>query len=295
MYIGRATELRLFGNAPAVIDVPFGALYGDMQNNGAAFGPLKASDVPSSQSALGIAHELGHIICDRLPDLIPDIEGQVRIGLNRIRSTRQQRTIQDAVLPWLEEIVADMFGTALDDLSFARGALKRTNSPVDLLDRGDRTHPIMVIRPYVHLATLSYLAQQIPNYRVTQDDITRLAKDIDTVARGRLDRRFEFASAVTAVPLKAVMEEMLKVVGEIFLAKPGVFREQKMTIGDLLVACANAVPDPDACTLPTWGDDLDQDEERAQPVLDATSLEFADSSPFCSLCHLVGLTCDGCS
>jgi hypothetical protein len=246
IYLGRLAELTLFSpKAPAVLSVPFGALDDD-------------------RSANAIPHEVGHAVFEQLSSFLPELKRQVLNFLADPQPNRQQAALQEIVIDWLGEIVADLVGTALAGPAFAKSALWIAASSEDMVDVADKEHPVALIRPYVHLEALKYLAKNPDFKKDHAAEIEDFEDDVAKIVGTRLNRRFESIPALTVTSLKTTRDEMVKVVKLVLKTELKVLDEK--SLGEILIACCTGKPEDTGAALPEWGEI--SAEECQQFVLD---------------------------
>ncbi len=241
VYLGRLAELTRFSqDGPAVLTVPFGAPY-------------------NYRSELAIPHETAHAIFKQIPGFFPNLERQVMDALDSAEPepNRQQAVLHEMIIDWLPEIVADLAGTALCGPDFANNALWVTVSPDSTVSIADKEHPVALIRPYVHLAALNYLAENNPDFKQNNAaKIDDFKASLAEVVESYLDRRFDSVPALTVVSLKAVKDEMVAVIPLMLSSK---LKGSRKSLGDVLVACATNKPVGDGVALPAWGEISDEE------------------------------------
>lgn len=244
LYLGRLAELTLFGpNAPAVLSVPFGVLY---EGEG--------------RSARAIPHEVSHAVFKQLSSFLPELKRQVLNFLAGTQPNRQQEVLHEMIMGWLDDIVADLVGTALDGPAFAQSALWITVSSDATVGITDEEHPVPLLRPYVHLEALKHLTKKEPGYgQAHAAGIESFKDEFSKVVGTRLSRRFESVPALTVISLKTVKDEMVKVIEPVLDSKLDALGG--MSLGEVLVACAASKPGDTDVALPGWGEIADEKQE----------------------------------
>jgi hypothetical protein len=228
IYLGRLAELTFFNpQAPGLLSVPFGAV------------SHYAGRVPDNRSLLAIPHEVSHAIFERIPGLTPELQSRVMNDLANQdpKPTRKEGLVHKVIVNWMTEIIADMAGTALVGPEFARSALVISIAPDDMVGVTDHDHPVGLIRPFIHLATLQYLAGRSEALQAQyQAGIDSLSQDIKALSGIYLDRRFESLPALTIVTLGQVKAELDKVIARVF--EQDLVTLANQSIGDILFAAA---------------------------------------------------------
>jgi hypothetical protein len=266
LYVGEGTRIQFIGTAPAVISVSLGALSdtnpkrgeapAQLPHSGTGDGTLIALHQDASEndaSALSIAHELGHLACESMPHLIDDLKTKLREKWRN--DTAQMAALHDVMIGWTEEILADMFGTALEGYDFAVSASKLALAPESLFVLGDSEHPIRAIRPFVHVDLLNYFAKRQVPMNHSRSAVERLEGSLTNFITPLLGRRVSLNDSVTVLTLDIVREQLQRMTQLILSAKPAAF--QGRTVGEVLVACvASAAIDEPAGDpeLLDWGE-----------------------------------------
>lgn len=284
-YVSDRASVRLFGNAPPVISVPFSALYEDEKRDGLPAprpyaGGVKGEagdtgeDEPTLRNDRAIAcigHELGHVLVNNISGLLADLEGQVARGLvGRIRNThdRQEKLLVETVLVWLEEIVVDLIGAALMGPDTIRAMINLGRVPDNVQPTSIRKHPPAIIRPRLQLYLLEQLrSRKGDDARSTaarssrdewyNDQLAQLTKDLE-ITSSLLDERFSIPAVVTVVQQKEVLAWCREMVDAILAAKPAALRRRR-SVADILFR----ITEPPVRTtgksigLPKWGEEID--------------------------------------
>ena len=96
--------------APCIIYTPFGA--------------ANKSDLQSEELCRQtIPHEAAHAIFDQISALRDELKFKIGVGLARGGISERQKVIHLVMLDWLDEVIADMAGTALVGPDFAKSAI----------------------------------------------------------------------------------------------------------------------------------------------------------------------------
>lgn len=288
VYLGRVAQLTLFHNAPSLLSVPFGAMAK----------VEKSRRFQDDRVALAIPHEVSHAVLESVPDWQCELRRKVVDALARQESTGgqvvnpQHLALWHMMMDWLSEIVADMAGTALSGVAFAQSGLWITVSSDDTVGVTDRTHPVALLRPYIHLATLKHLAQHVTTFgEAHAAEISGFENNLQTVVGERLKRRFESTPKLMVVSLQQVKDELDKVVNQVLSTSLEALAGQ--SFGQVLLECATQdAPSGDRLTpLPEWG--AVADTECEQFILDLPSAmrpDLATPEVFplnvCCLLHL---------
>lgn len=230
VYLGPVARLFLFDEqAPCLISVPFAAAQ-DQNTLGKA---LSRQTIP---------HEVGHAIFEQLPGFIEELRFKTKTKLDAPKKPKQA-LIRSTVLNWLEEMVADMAGTALAGPTFAYSAGWLTIMPDQLIGLTDGYHPLPLLRTYVHGWVLEQLDPEAA---------INFNSELKKVTQDYFKRPFESLPAVTKVTMGEVKEELLTVVR-------GVWESPLETIGGATLAevfqkvYQMKVPPILPDTAPAWG------------------------------------------
>lgn len=228
IYLGRLAELTFFNpQAPGLLSVPFGAV------------SQYPGKIPDNRSLLALPHEVSHAIFERIPGLASELQSRLGnyLANQQPPPTRKEALVQEVIVNWMSEIIADMAGTALVGPEFGQSALAISIAPDDMIGVTDSEHPVGLIRPFIHLATLQYLAGRDAKLQTQyQAGIDKLSEDIEFLAGNYLGRRFESLPALTIVTLEGVKNELDKVVARIFEQDLVVLANR--SIGDVLYTAA---------------------------------------------------------
>lgn len=191
VYLGPIARVLLFDEeAPCLISTPFGAA------NGAD---------PSGQELCRqtIPHEVAHAIFDQIPGLLDELKLRAGLGLAKGGPSSKERATHPVLLNWLDEMIADMAGTALAGLDFARSAAVITIMPDKAVGITDDNHPIPLLRPFIHAHTLRKVSPQAPS---EIDDL------LAEITRPYLNKRFESLPTVSSVTMEEVRTQMIRLV-----------------------------------------------------------------------------------
>ncbi len=142
IYIGRSRGVAIFEQQgmPPIINVPINIIEGEERSIGA------------------LAHEAGHAVFSRIKGLEKELNDKVRQEFK----DRNQDDLLNFILGWLDEMVADCTGTALEGLKHAESAIWMTAPLIGCSDMGSETHPPFAVRTYSHLAMLNFMAKKLP-------------------------------------------------------------------------------------------------------------------------------------
>ena len=250
--IGPVTKLQIVGEAPAVIRLPYRAL--DLPRQAAQAKTMGMEPSVGAQGSwLAIAHELGHVVCERVPDLVEDVQHAVRQAW--ADAPPEIEALRKAILPWTEEILADVIGTTLEELDFALAAVELALSPETIAIRSDPLHPVGCLRPFVHFQMLGYLAEGQDRTKAEQDTLRDAEQAFEHLAAPLLGRNFEMSAAVTPLTLETVRDELRTLTEKILGARPKAFGAR--SVGQVLRDCAASRDEAPADTpreLPRWGE-----------------------------------------
>lgn len=235
VYLGRLAELVFFTrNGPPVLTLPIGAPYD----------PL---------SRLALAHEVGHGVFDQLTGFLPELERRVWDHLQLAQPNRQQLVLYGMIMGWLNEIVADLVGTALVGPSFAESAVRLTVSPEATVGIADDEHAVPLVRPQIHLEALDYLSDQVSGYEETYGaEITAFKDHFEAVVGVRFSRRLESIGALTVVTLDDVRNALVNVLQPVLTSQLDVLGGK--SVGQILAECATPAVEITSVALPEWGE-----------------------------------------
>ena len=198
VHLGTGIQLAVFNRrTPLIISVPVGAL----------------PDMPSSaMTRMAIPHEVAHAVFVQVPELIEEMERKARERLDAKAPPRQRRVLYDMVLNWMEEICADLVGTALAGEPFAESARWIMAGPDLALGVTSRTHPPAIMRPVIHFLALARIEQNVeaPLFEALRKEVS--ASGIDT---NLLARQFRALPALMYVDLGTVYDALVDVVRDL--------------------------------------------------------------------------------
>jgi hypothetical protein len=244
VYLGPLARVFLFDEqAPCLISTPLAAAN---KNN------------PDGQELCRqtIPHEVAHAIFEQIPGLDSELKFRIGSGLATGNISNRQKALHPVMLNWLEEVVADMTGTALGGADFAKGAIVTLTPPDKTLESTDDAHAIPLLRPYLHIKTL----QKIPAYA---DEAAEVLKIIDTLTSTYMGRRFESLPAIISVTMGEVRAEMDRLVDLIWDTSLDALGGH--SIGEVLSMAATldvSTVLPRTMNEPAWG----KPEKRGQLV-----------------------------
>ncbi|MBD2093575.1 hypothetical protein H6F90_00200 [Trichocoleus sp. FACHB-591] len=235
VHLGDMSMLTIYNRQPLVLSVPLNAI----------------DDNPNAQkSQAAIPHEIGHAIFLQIPKLLEELSNKLKEKQKGL--SKQQQILAEMINYWLEEILADMIGTALASDAFLISAIWITATSEANVGLADQEHPPTVIRPFIHLKVLEYLEAHnqstISQLKQTKSDYTNTLDDlrqqfIMKTVGNRLERQFKSIPVLTFITLddvKNALEETVEL-----LLKPSTDPDalqlaalDNQTIGDLLINCA---------------------------------------------------------
>ncbi len=232
VYLGPIARLFLFDEeAPCIISAPFGAA-NQQDGNG------------SELSRQTVPHEVGHAIFEQIPGLMEELSYKTGAKVMSGTSSQKKKLILSVILKWLDEILADMTGTALAGLPFAESAQQITIMPDKMVGVTDGEHPIPLLRTFIHGWVLG---QTDPKAAI--DFNGRLAKLTDAY----INQPLQSLPAVITVTMGEVKEELLNVVDVMWNCDLETLDGK--CLGDVLkAACSIPTPDQAGRALPTWGE-----------------------------------------
>ena len=150
----------VYWGLPAILSLPLDALYVDeKQRSSTTSRPKLTSEMPEREfkqddQAMFVGHELGHIVLQRVPGLFEDIQAEVSRKTEELMGppadsktllrSHQRKILLDLMLPWLEEIIADLFGATLLGPVFIKDRLAALESLPTLR--------LLVLRSLIHQA-----------------------------------------------------------------------------------------------------------------------------------------------
>lgn len=238
VYLGPIARLFLFDEqAPCLISTPFGAA-NDEDENGRT---LCRETIP---------HEVGHAIFEQLPSLLDELRFKTETGLKQPKS-KKKGLIRSVILNWLEEMIADMAGTALDGKRFAESALQLNIMPDQVVGITDGHHPIPLLRSFVHGWVLKQLAP---------DSAADFDQHLDLITADHIDRPFESLPAVITVTMREVRDELLTIVDQVWGCKLKTL--DRHTLGEVFQAVYQTpAPAGKPSMPPDWGT-LSEDREE---------------------------------
>jgi hypothetical protein len=190
VYIGRVAEVTLIGHdSPALLSVPYGVMETPLDDTNLAFQT--------------IPHEVAHAVLNQIPNFFEEMDWVLIKALSKSDRSPLARSFYTVIREWLNEILADMVGTALGGLSFAQSALM-IMSPVDQdALTTDQGHPLSIIRPYIHLNILDKLGL------TSSSDLATLNNQIQAVYMGYGSKPFEKLPDLSIASIDDLKEELL--------------------------------------------------------------------------------------
>jgi len=241
VYLGPIARLFVFDEkGPCVISTPFGVVN---QQNALA----------QTLSTQTIPHEVAHAIFEEIPDLLDELKLRISID-NRpsaIEPTKKQRAIDSVIFNWLNEIIADMAGTALEGEAFARSAAIIMTVPEKIIARADQTHPAPLLRPYIHAQVLK---------KLFSDAAPSFYKSLDKSTSKYQNQPYEGLPAFIDVSLEELLTCLVEIVDRIWDTELKTLGGS--TLGKVLTAAAHKkVSKRVIDELPKWGDP----EENQKP------------------------------
>jgi hypothetical protein len=215
--LGFTANITMFSdNAPSVIGLPFGAVQEMMIAPGekTAQGPL-----PENKHIIvqGIAHEVSHSVFNSIPHFFCELKTKLNQRIAAMESdkvsTAKQILIWRHMMPWLNEMVADLSGTAFGSFEYATSARLVFASPFDDKDAPDPDHPITILRPWIHFWLLERLVKDAPE-GACQPDPNKAKDDLEAVldqsVRRFLNKRHQAITDLVIIRIKDVRDELEK-------------------------------------------------------------------------------------
>lgn len=276
VYLGRITELTIFRQpgTPTIVSLPVGVL---TQENDKSIG--------------AIAHETGHAIFSCLPTFLEELTMMVNQHFSGIAAN--QKPLLKTILGWLEEMVADCTGTALEGLLHGESVIWLTTSPDQSVGIGSSTHPPGSLRPFIHLTMLNYLAEKFDGEKRGEkyrSDANLLERKIDIIIGDLLDRRFESIQALTIVKLgemKTLMEAILVYI----LDECKLTALANMTLGDVLTTSISGDFKAAVKTRDKWGEKIAAKGDSFVLEFPVFTLDHIDPNTLQTICAWVGIRC----
>jgi hypothetical protein len=238
VYLGPIARLFLFDEeAPCLISAPFGAA-NDHDPNGKN---LCRQTVP---------HEVGHAIFEQMSGLIEELKFKVESSLTSPK-TKKQKLIRSVIRNWLEEVVADITGTALGGLPFAESASQINIMPERLVGITDGEHPIPLLRSFVHGWVMDKLDPEAS---------VEFSQRLSGLTSRYLNRPFESLPAVIPVNMKEVRDELLAVVEVVWNCELQAL--QGCSVGHIFQTVYQTPAPSDGLRMPPgWGSRVDGSED----------------------------------
>jgi len=232
-YLGPIARIFLFDEeAPCLISTPFGAAN-------------ESNELGQELCRQTIPHEAAHAIFEQIPGLTDELRVKTASALATSKVGKRLRTIHPVMLNWLDEVIADMAGTALASLDFARSASVIMTMPEKTLGITDETHPIPLLRPFIHLWTLQKTSPE------TAPEFEEILNAI--VSNDQLDIPFESLPSIVSVSMREVRDELYKLVDLIW--KTNLDTLNSHSLGEVFSAVAEMkVSKRLAQELPAWGE-----------------------------------------
>lgn len=230
-YLGPIARVFMFNEgAPCLISTPFGAA-----NTGDEIGQELCRQT--------IPHEVSHAILEQISGLSDELRSKTALRLAKSDASAKQRCIHPTLLRWLDEIIADMAGTAVAGERFAQSACVIMIMPERTIGLTDDVHPIPLIRPFIHAWTLQ---------KTHSDSASKFEAFLDGLTRDHIGQNFESLPAIVNVTLEEVRDELIRLVDLIWDTKLETFNNH--SLGEVLSAAATASISSKAMQeLPAWG------------------------------------------
>jgi hypothetical protein len=230
VYLGPIARLFLFDEeAPCLISVPFGAA-NNQDHNG------------SELSRQTIPHEVGHAIIEEISGMLEELKFKTNSQLAGTTTSKKQGLIRSVILNWLEEMVADMTGTALGGRAFAESASQLTIMPEKIIGLTDGYHPIPLLRSFVH----GWVLEQLD-----PDDGITFNQHMTQLTVNYIDQPFESLPAAITVTMKEVKKELLEIVALVWGCNLEALNGH--TLGELLQAVFHADTPSELNPRAQWG------------------------------------------
>ncbi len=213
LYLGGCAKVQFIGEIPPIVSLPLAALYVDETEANArpasepvptlsedAAGPVNpdAATQPiyrRDDQAMFVGHELGHILLNQVPELLDQIQSALLInGITKLSkpvkgangqlglSLRKRMILLNLIQPWLEELLADLFGAVLLGAPFISESLELGAAPGAPLAGASQGYPPGILRPWLMLHMFEELKARYANTdRVVPDTWARLQNALDAV------------------------------------------------------------------------------------------------------------------
>ena len=242
-YLGPIARMFMFDeNAPCLISTPFGAAH-------------TGDEVGQELCRQTIPHEATHAVFEQIPGLLDELKSKCGSQLAKSGASPRLSCLHPILLDWLNEIIADMGGTALAGEPFARSAAVIMIMPERNVGVTDKRHPIPVVRPYIHAWVLE---------NTHSDKAAGFKTFLEGLTEDYLDRNYESLPAVVSVTLGEVRDELIKLVGFIWGTELETLNGH--SIGEVFSAAVRpkttkAKVVDGARSLPAWGSPQTSEKE----------------------------------
>lgn len=259
LYLGGNAKVQFIGDFPPILSLPLDALYVDeKQRSSTTSRPKLTSEMPEREfkqddQAMFVGHELGHIVLQRVPGLFEDIKAEVSRKIEELIGppadsktllrSRQRKILLDLMLPWLEEIIADLFGATLLGPVFIKESLELGVAPDAPLAGASQSHPPSVIRPWLMLHLFEHLHKQYDSWEgadwqdtVLTEELDRVRSEVEQRTQAALDQRFDIPRTLTIIRQQDVLDLAYEFVDLILKARPALLKGAPLS--QLLFSCS---------------------------------------------------------
>lgn len=265
-YLGNAGELTVFNRRiPLLLSVPLAALQ-PIQDATLTPDEHQTALEQMPLARMAVPHEIAHALFAQIPELIIEIRtaleralqnGEIKSPKSGGELSAREIVIYRSSFEWLEEICADLFGTALGGEAFVNSALRVMFSSEETVGITDKAHPPAIIRPLVHLLALSTLEAEDKRFEATRNQFDKDIQNASAQGSGEvsLNRRFRSVPALIFVNLETVRYVLNDIVTRILgmeLATLGGITLRAL-LKEIYELDAATLPDPPQ--LPAWGND----------------------------------------
>lgn len=307
IHLGNMSIITVFNqNVPLVLSIPYNSIDADDS------GKLTQA---AEKTRLAVPHEIGHAILIQVPELAQELrqllisdEGKLgHLLAKEGKLTKRQEILAQTIAGWIDEILADMIGTALAGDEFAISAIWITATSENNVGIADEQHPPSIIRPCVHLKVLEYLqtreararrAEQIDEFKgVTESGESLQEQYLAKTVGDRLRHQFKSIPALTFMRLEEVKDALNKTVDGLLDTETKLQSLEGGTLGDLLLNCSKKLdPATPADELYGWSTiPPDQIEQFALAMPSGADTDYftpwmvssgiCDFLPWLPLCH----------
>ena len=253
-YLGRGANLTLIQpGMPSLLGVPFGAI-----NTG---NPLSTQLTENT-----IPHEVAHAVLNQISNFVFDLESKTQQVLRKnidgadpanpssTLPLNQREILHGTFRKWLNEVVADLVGTALAGREFVESAVHVMIAPDEAVTLSEDDHPVAIIRPFIHLEAMRSLSK---DGAALMDDVNRVLKSlkelIERTSGDYVRQLFHPSNNLTVLQLNAVRDELVWIVRQLLTIKLDAFDD---SLEAFLKTCSAPMAEyakMEVKDLPQWG------------------------------------------